>query len=99
LKDQGDEVAGDEDPRVREGFDARVFGAEGRDDARETEVDACCEEGGAYCEANDLDEERVLSNVRSLETGPITSCSAYLVEHIMIREYAPSVSDDFYSAT
>ena len=40
LEQEGDDVARDEDARVREGFDVRVFGAEGDDDAGEGEVEA-----------------------------------------------------------
>ena len=35
LEDEGEDVAGDKDARVREGFDAGVLGAEGDDDAGE----------------------------------------------------------------
>jgi hypothetical protein len=44
-----------------------VFGADGGNDAREAEVDSCGEEGGAYGEADDLDEERVLNDVKPLK--------------------------------
>lgn len=48
LQEQGDHVAGDEDSGVPEGWDAGVCWAEGRDDAREAEVDACCVESGSW---------------------------------------------------
>ena len=60
LEDEREDVAGDEDARVREGFDAGVFGAEGDDDAGEGEVDAGGEEGGGDGEAAYLHEEAVL---------------------------------------
>ena len=40
LEEEGDDVAGDEDAWVGEGFDVGVFGAEGHDDAGEREIDA-----------------------------------------------------------
>lgn len=61
LQEEGDDVAGDEDARVGEGRDAAVGRAEGGHDAREAEVDAGGEEGGGDGEADDLDEEAVLS--------------------------------------
>ena len=57
LEQEGDDVARDEDARVGEGFDVRVFGAKGCDDAGEGEVDAGCEEGGSDGQADDLHEE------------------------------------------
>lgn len=60
LEDEGEDVAGDEDARVREGFDAGVFRAKGDDDAGEGEVDAGGEEGGGDGEAAYLHEEAVL---------------------------------------
>ena len=57
LEQEGDDVARDEDARVGEGFDVRVFGAKGRDDAGEGEVDAGREEGWSDGQADDLHEE------------------------------------------
>ena len=57
LEQEGDDVARDEDARVGEGFDVRVFGAKGCDDAGKGEVDSGCEEGRSDGQADDLHEE------------------------------------------
>jgi hypothetical protein len=49
LKEQGGDVAGDEDAWVREGFYAGIFRAKGGYDAGEAEVDSSGEEGGSDC--------------------------------------------------
>ena len=60
LEQERYDVAGDEDARVREGFDVRILRAEGYDDARESEVDAGCQERWGDGQANDLHQETVL---------------------------------------
>ena len=77
MEHKGDEVARNEDTWVREGSYARVFRADGSDDAREAEVDACCEECGADSEADDLDEERVLNELSATLTLRSFSRPAY----------------------
>ena len=60
LKEQGDDVAGDEDAGVGEGLDVGIFRTECDDDAGEGEIDACSEKGGGDCQADNLHKESVL---------------------------------------
>lgn len=60
LQEERDDVAGDEDARVREGRDAGVLGAEGHDYPGEAEVDACGHERRRDRQADDLHEKAVL---------------------------------------
>ena len=60
LEEEGDDVAGDEDAGVGEGFDVGVFGAKGHDDAGEREINPRGQECRGDGQAHDLHQEAVL---------------------------------------
>ena len=66
LEEEGEDVARDEDARIRKGGDAGILGTEGGHDAGEGEVEACGEEGGSDREADDLDKVGVLKKGSSV---------------------------------
>ena len=59
LEDQADDVARDEDHRVRLGHDPRRLDADVAHDVAEREVDGGGKEGGRERDAADADEEAV----------------------------------------
>lgn len=59
LENEGEDVAGDENPCVHAGLDAGEFGADFEDDMFEGEVDAGGDEGGGDDQAADLDLETI----------------------------------------
>jgi hypothetical protein len=60
LENEREDVAGDEDFGVKGWLEARVGGAEGVDDAGETEIQAGGVESRSDGETDDLDEESIL---------------------------------------
>ena len=75
LEEEGEDIAGDEDARVRERSDSGVLGAESGDDAGEGQVETCSEEGGSDCEADDLNEVGVLDKEGEL----VVDCSGFRI--------------------
>lgn len=71
LEQQGDEVARDEEARIRQGFDSGI-GLPDRDhDARQGQVDACGEEGGGDGQTDNLHQKSVLPD-QEVSSGPHT---------------------------
>lgn len=60
LEQQGDEIAGDKEAGVGQGFDAGIGLPDGDDDAPQGEVDAGGEEGGSNGETYNLHQKSVL---------------------------------------
>ena len=61
LQGECDDIAGDEDPWVQLGLDARVALAKGEDDASDAEVDAGCVEGWADGQGDNIHQKAGLA--------------------------------------